>query len=91
VNITITGQVTKLCPFVDESDDGTVRITLNADAAPELHGLRAYLDTFAGVPLSHEEFTRRLAADYPGAEVESTWHTAGLEVTCRAVSGERVE
>lgn len=85
--LTVTGEVTKQCPYKDERDDGTATLTFEVGDGdgPELHGLSAYLSTFRGVPLSHEAFTRALlAADYDCVEVVTRWETAGLTVECRA-------
>lgn len=82
VKVRITADVAKLCPVKDEIDTGTVTLTYQTEgSALELHGLRAYLDRYATVRLSHEEFTRRVADD-TGAEVESAWTTADMKVTC---------
>lgn len=83
MRVTISGAVSKLCPYRQELDVG--RVTLELDVSdgdgPELHAVAAYLGAFADRALSHEEFTRIVAADL-AAGVVSTWTTAGLEVTC---------
>lgn len=89
VTMTVTAPVQHLCPFVDEVDDGTVTISWRVDGATfELHALAEYLRGYKDARLSHEDITDRIRHDLsapPGVElltVESTWTTAGVEVTC---------
>lgn len=86
VIVTVTGPVTKRCPYRDEPDEGTVEMqfrVLSGDA-PELHGLADELASTSGEAISHEDYTRALyAAWFPRGlrSVRTTWNTAGLEVT----------
>lgn len=89
VTVTTYADLTHLCPFVDEVDRGTVKLTWRVDGQTlELHSVRAYLDGFATSRLSHEEVTNRIGHDIasiPGVElieVTTAWDTAGMEVTC---------
>lgn len=89
VTVTATGDLVHQCPVVDEVDHGRVTITWNTnDATLELHGLAEYLRGFKDARLSHEEITDQIRRDLSQitginlVEVETTWHTAGLEVTC---------
>lgn len=92
VQIKVTAPVYKLCPFVDEADAGTVTATWAANRGTlELHEFRAYLDTFKGRKMTHEDFTREVA-DHLWAllpddmfGVSSTWTTAGMAVTVVAI------
>lgn len=89
--ITIEGVLVHQCPFKDEKDVGFVKITYTpARLIAEIHSLRAWLDTFADVKISHEELTTRIQAEFSKAmqttmvEVVTTWRTAEMTVTCRA-------
>jgi hypothetical protein len=79
--------IVKQCPFKDETDHGELVITIRGDA-PELHALAAAVDEAAKGRVSHEDFTRRVAALLPaGSEVVTTWHTGPWDVEVREVSG----
>ena len=82
MKITVTAPVTKVCPYRDEVDVGTVTITFDImdGDGPELHGFAAYLAAFTDRALSHEMFTRIVAVDHDAA-TSSTWTTAGMAVT----------
>ena len=71
--ITVSRLMAKRCPYVDEIDLGTLTITAPADA-PELHELEAQTDKIAAAPISHEEFTRQVAALLPPGSA-ATWIT----------------
>ena len=71
--ITIRRLMAKRCPYVDEVDVGTLTITAPIDA-PELHDLEAQTDKMAAVPVSHEDFTRQVAALLPPGSV-AVWET----------------
>lgn len=79
----VTADVQKMCPIKDEVDNGTVTITYRTSdgGALELHALAAYLVTYSGQHLTHEEFVHRVAADV-GGHVSSTWTTAGMTIEC---------
>lgn len=88
MDVTITGPVTHLCPYVDEVDVGTFEMTYTIAGEPiELHALKAFLAGFHGRKMTHEELTGAIANRYPAAEVVTYWRTAGLDVTC-AVPGD---
>jgi len=77
------------CPFRDEVDAGGVAIVWEVETHTfELHSLRAYLDGWRDVSISHEDLTetiRGALADYPGLTVRSVttaWDTAGMEIQC---------
>lgn len=78
----VTSPITHLCPHVDEVDHGTIVLTFDGEA-PELHGIRKYLDLYATQKVSHEQLTKETAAFY-GCEVVTRWTTAGLAVECCA-------
>lgn len=87
MDVTLTCPITHLCPYVDEVDVGTVTIDYSPDGDPiELHELAAFLRSFHGQRVTHEALTQSIADRYPGVHVATTWTTAGVEVTCRAVS-----
>jgi NADPH-dependent 7-cyano-7-deazaguanine reductase QueF len=92
VRITITSPAAHLCPFKEELDLGHIVIEydLAPDAEPvELHELRAAIDAFASRAVTHEQMTYQLTESLPfGATVVSRWHTAGMDVECRAFSGD---
>jgi hypothetical protein len=82
--ITVRRAVAKRCPFRDETDTGELVITVPGDA-PELHQLAGQVDALcAEQPVSHEDFTRAVAALLPaGATVATSWRTGPwtVEVT----------
>lgn len=80
MNITVSTEVTKLCPYVDEIDHGDVTFTFTG-RAPELHALAGHLRSFEQVRVSHEIYTSRLYDRYKPVEVTTRWVTAGLNVT----------
>jgi hypothetical protein len=82
--ITIRMQVTKRCPYVDETDTGILVITMPGDA-PELHGLAGKITAVGDGRISHEEFTRRVLALLPRpALVVTHWQTGPWhDVECR--------
>lgn len=89
VQIVVTSPLTHRCPHVDEIDRGTVEISWRVYWATfELHSLRAYLDGFADVEISHEDLTNCIRTDLSdtlGIEdltVSTNWDTAGMEVRC---------
>lgn len=84
MSVTVTGKVAHKCPHVDEYDIGDIVITWPGDNAPELHGVRTYLDAFATLRITHEEMTQRCANDL-GCAVDTTWRTAGFDVRVSAV------
>lgn len=86
--LTVTAPVTKRCPYKDESDDGEVTLTFHVAEGdgPELHDLASLLDTYRHVEISHEAFTREVAAATGAESVCSTWTTAGMTVTARVPS-----
>lgn len=72
---TISRQVVKRCPYVGEWDVGTLTVVLEGEA-PELHALGFKIDDLGAEPLTHEEYTKRLAYVMPdGATVTTTWNT----------------
>lgn len=84
--VTISGPVTKRCPYREEVDEGTVTLTFDVgdDEAPELHGLAARLRRHEDARVSHEAYSLALIDDLGPSgcvHVRTTWQTAGLEVT----------
>jgi NADPH-dependent 7-cyano-7-deazaguanine reductase QueF len=97
VTVAATFPLVKRCPFRDETDRGAVEITWTTLGQTfELHELAAFLAEGKGQEISHEDITHRLAEALDGHDglivetVTTRWTTAGGEVTCRAVPGQRV-
>lgn len=88
---TLIRRVTKECPHVPETDDGDLVIVL-AGPAPELHALGAAIDALSAAPITHEEYTARIAAILPaGGLVTTTWTTGPWDVVVEAATGPAVE
>ena len=90
--VTVKSAVQKVCPYKNERDDGTATLTFEvlAGDAAEFHNLAGMLALGSDEAISHEGFTRALFTTWEPKgciRVETTWHTAGLEVRC-AVPGE---
>lgn len=102
VTMTATFPLIHRCPFADEVDEGTVEITWTTEGRTlELHALAAWLHGWDEQAISHEEVTAQIARGLAGepwlpwvgiadVSVTTRWTTAGGEVTCRAVPGQRV-
>lgn len=89
ISMTATSPIQHLCPFMDEVDNGTITINwVTGGATFELHALRAYLDAFKDLRISHEELTERIRRELSQAHgidlltVRTSWTTAGMEVRC---------
>lgn len=78
----VTAPLVHRCPFVDELDVGTVTIEFSG-SAPELHDLAQFLASFAGLEISHEDLTERIA-DRTHGTVTTRFRTAGLDIECTA-------
>jgi NADPH-dependent 7-cyano-7-deazaguanine reductase QueF len=79
---------------MDESDLGTVTVSWKPGGETfELHSLRAYLDTWTEVSVSHESITERIDHDLtitPGittVTVATTWDTASFDVQVQGGEG----
>ncbi len=84
VTVTLRRPVIKRCPYRDETDAGDLVVVLDGEA-PELHDLAAQVDALCAEPITHEQFTDRLAALLPaGARVTTTWHTGPWAVEVEA-------
>jgi len=77
------------CPFRNEVDRGAVAIRWEVQTHTfELHSLRASLESWADVVISHEDLTdalRLVLSGYPGLILQSittAWDTAGMEIQC---------
>jgi hypothetical protein len=82
--ITIRRPVIKHCPFKDETDTGQLVIELPGDA-PELHHLASQIDRLCTEPITHEDFTRAVAALFGSdARVITRWHTGPWSVEVQA-------
>lgn len=86
--VTVTGTVSKMCPYKDEQDVGTISMTFDVyddGDIPELHELGAYLHSgLTGSRLSHEAYTREVFATYEPmglVRIQTNWRTAGLGVS----------
>lgn len=89
VTMTASANIQHMCPFVHEVDNGTVTVAWEAAGWTfELHSLRAYLSTFTDREISHEDLTDEIQAELSGAHginavtVNSSWHTAGMDIKC---------
>lgn len=85
--VTVTGQLVHECPHVPEVDAGTAEIAWRCvEATIELHSLVAYLASWQGQPISHEEITAQIGRDLEQLDgvddvsVTTAWRTAGLAV-----------
>lgn len=92
--ITVSAPATKLCPYVDEVDEGRVALTFKIkdgqDEGPELHALAHRLALTSGQRVSHEVYTQALYHYYEAVgcvKVVSEWVTAGMEVRCVVPDG----
>ena len=84
VTVPLRRPVIKQCPYRRETDAGELVIVLEGEA-PELHDLAAQVDALCAEPITHEQFTARLAAILPaGARVTTTWHTGPWAVQVEA-------
>ncbi|WP_433635563.1 hypothetical protein [Nocardia sp. CA-120079] len=68
------------CPFIDESDDGTVWLAWESstDYTLELQSLAAYLEGFRDMKISHEELTHRIYHDLGVKGVTTRFVTGGI-------------
>jgi hypothetical protein len=83
---TLRRAVAKQCPFKDETDRGELVITIPGDV-PELHAFGEVVDLLTADPISHEDFTSRVAALLPaGSEAVTTWTTGPWSVEVRVKS-----
>lgn len=88
--VTASGPLVHLCPVVDEVDEGHITITWRILGETfELHSLAEYLRGWKDSRLSHEQITDTIRHELSTAStwielvsVETTWLTAGLEVSC---------
>jgi NADPH-dependent 7-cyano-7-deazaguanine reductase QueF len=81
VRITVTAQISHLCPFKDEIDIGHVRLVYSEPT--ELAALAEYLRSFTDQVVTHEVLTQEIAK-HTGAEVTTWWTTSGLHVEVTA-------
>lgn len=89
VTVVVTSALVHLCPHVEEVDYGTVKISWRTDGKTiELHSLRAWLQSFSNVVVSHEQITDLVREDLAALDgiadvgVETSWRTAGMDVSC---------
>ncbi|MET8648519.1 hypothetical protein [Nocardia aurea] len=68
------------CPFVEESDEGTVWLLWDTEDAAtfELHSLAEYLEGFRDLKISHEELTHRIFDELGVKGVTTRFETAGI-------------
>ena len=84
VTVTLRRTVIKQCPYRVETDTGELVIVLDGDA-PELHDLAIKADALCAEPITHEQFTERLAAILPaGARITTNWTTGPWDVQVEA-------
>lgn len=89
LRMVVRSEFRHLCPFRQEVDDGRITVAwTTAGATFELHALRAFLDQFRDVVISHEYLTATvrellgLAEGVEGLDVLTEWGTAGMGVSC---------
>jgi NADPH-dependent 7-cyano-7-deazaguanine reductase QueF len=89
INISATAELRHQCPFVLETDAGSVTINWSTCGNTiELHSLAEYLHQFATWEISHEDLTDQIKHDIDGVQgifatsVSTTWETAGMDVAC---------
>ncbi len=89
VVVTAVAPLVHLCPHVDEVDYGTVTISWRtAGKTIELHSLRAWLQSFSNVVVSHEKITDLIREEVSAPDglvdvrVATQWRTAGMDVSC---------
>jgi NADPH-dependent 7-cyano-7-deazaguanine reductase QueF len=87
VTVTTSAPLQHRCPFANETDKGTARITwTTAGETVELHALAEWLGSLAGEVISHEDITEAIRAELgelPGITdvgVRTEWTTAGARV-----------
>jgi NADPH-dependent 7-cyano-7-deazaguanine reductase QueF len=88
VRVTVSADAQHLCPFKDEVDYGTVRVSWSTSSGQtlELHALADLIRRNRRVEISHEQWTADLADAIRGASsvndllVVSEWTTAGTTV-----------
>lgn len=79
--VRITTYCNHLCPVKDERDSGEVEIFYDEPSRfIELHDLRAFLDGYEEVKITHEELTDAIKRRYVFADVSTRWLTAGCEI-----------
>src|SRR5687768_16525232 len=62
--VSATGDVSHLCPYKDEEDEGTVTVRWRTITSTiELHSLRVYLDLFDEALVSHETLADQFTED----------------------------
>jgi len=89
VRVTAVAPLVHLCPHVEEVDYGKAHISwATAGQTIELHSLRAWLQSFSNVVVSHEQITDLIKDELEGLDgitdvrVQTSWITAGMEVGC---------
>jgi hypothetical protein len=84
MTVTLLRPLIKAHPGHHEPDSGELMIVLSGEA-PELHALGNTVDALCAGPLTHEEFTARLALALPaGARVTTAWNTGPWNVQVTA-------
>lgn len=81
MKVTISAQVSHLCPFKDEIDIGRIRLALTEPT--ELHALAEYLQSFTDQVVTHEVMTQEIAK-HTNAHVTTYWTTAGMDIEVEA-------
>lgn len=81
--VTVRTALVHLCPHRAEVDVGRIEMEFVGEA-PELHGLSAYLQSFASVSETHEAITEAIQEQFPKAKISTFWHTAGCDVEVAA-------
>lgn len=86
-DIRIDGVITHQCPFVDETDYGTIAVRYTPyEYEIELHSFKNYLGSFEDTKISHEDLTRRIWSELEEwinparLSVNTSFKTAGLAV-----------
>lgn len=89
--LTVTAELSHICPVVKERDHGKVTITYKpASALLELHALAGLLRTYSDISITHEELTAALRLTIASElspeslTVTTAWTTAGLTYEVQA-------
>lgn len=87
--------VRKECPVKNEADFGTVDVWFTTRTQTiELHSLRNYIESYQGIPITHEDFARQVYRDIVSTGVDevsvsASWRMDGLQAIV-AVPRERL-
>jgi hypothetical protein len=76
LSVTMERDVSKRCPYVEEKDVGAISLVFRDREAPEMYAVAEWLDALGErEPITHEAYTAAVAAQFPEAQVVTTWIT----------------